>query len=106
MVSLIAHRMVMPRPTRNKSGGQERIRAVAWALLGLVLPAASAAMSIPVTGRIAEGTAFLDARCAGEEAAKGTADCLRTIRGTVLSAKSAKSAKSASVQADVLACGC
>ncbi|MCX4695390.1 hypothetical protein [Streptomyces sp. NBC_01408] len=74
---------------------RERMRAVAWALLGVVLLAFSVAMSLLVPGRIAEEQAFLDARpCAGAQSARGTAaDCLHTIRGTVRSAEVAKSGK-------------
>ncbi len=70
-------------------------RVVAWALLGLVLLGGSAAASIAVPGLVADEKAFLDAQpCdSGEGAGGGTADCLRTIRGTVLSAEEVKSDK-------------
>lgn len=74
--------------------GKARLRTVAWALLGLVLLALSAAPAIPVPERIADEKAFLAARpCGGEEAARGTADCVRTVRGTALSAEHVKRGK-------------
>jgi hypothetical protein len=70
---------------------------LAWALLGLVLLGGSAAASIAVPGLVADEKAFLDAQpCDSGEAAggtAGTADCMRTIQGTVLSAEEAKSGK-------------
>ncbi|WP_328891545.1 hypothetical protein [Streptomyces sp. NBC_00316] len=76
--------------------GKVWLRAVAWSLLGLVLLAVSAALSLPVPERIADEKAFLAARpCGREEAATGTADCMRTIRGTALSAEHAKNGKTA-----------
>lgn len=72
-------------------------RVVAWALLGLVLLGVSAAPGIAVPGLVADEKAFLGAQPCGSgetaEAAGGTADCIRTIRGTVLSAEHAKNGK-------------
>lgn len=82
-----------------EQGGSARpwkawLRAVAWALLGLVSLAVSAAPSISVPERIADEKAFLAAQpCGSEEAAGVLADCMRTIRGTALSAEDAKSGK-------------
>ncbi|MEW2487750.1 hypothetical protein [Streptomyces sp. NPDC048411] len=74
--------------------GKAWLRAVAWALLGLVLLAVSVAPSLPVPERIADERAFLDAQpCGSGEAAGGTAGCLHTIRGTALSAERVKSGK-------------
>ncbi|MFF4448482.1 hypothetical protein [Streptomyces sp. NPDC001502] len=66
--------------------------AAAWALLGLVLLGLSAAAGSLSTGQIADEEAFLGARpCVEAEVVRGTEDCLRTIRATVLSAQDAKS---------------
>ncbi|MEV7558543.1 hypothetical protein [Streptomyces sp. NPDC089795] len=72
----------------------ERLRAVAWAMLGLVLLVLSAGAGSLISGAIADEEAFLAARpCVETEASasRGTEDCLRTIRATVLSAQNAKS---------------
>ncbi|MFF2364283.1 hypothetical protein ACFVU0_16445 [Streptomyces sp. NPDC058122] len=75
---------------------QEWWHAAAWTLLGLVLSAVAVGPSLYVPGKVATETAFRDARpCAGEAGVRddGTS-CLRTIRGTVLSAGTVKSGKS------------
>ncbi|WP_328792178.1 hypothetical protein [Streptomyces sp. NBC_00273] len=70
----------------------ERMRALGWTLLGLVLLGLSTAVGSLITDQIADEEAFLGARpCADAEAVRGTEDCLRTIRATVLSAQGAKS---------------
>ncbi|MFI8393037.1 hypothetical protein [Streptomyces sp. NPDC085540] len=76
----------------------ERMRALGWTLLGLVLLGLSTAVGSLITGQIADEEAFLGARpCAEAEveaeavAVRRTDDCLRTIRATVLSAQDAKS---------------
>ncbi|MET8330437.1 hypothetical protein [Streptomyces sp. NPDC005181] len=73
--------------------GKAWLRAVTWALLGLVLLALSAVPSLPVPDRIADEKAFLNAQPCGSGPAGVTADCMRTIRGTALSAEQAKSGK-------------
>ncbi|MEV8312003.1 hypothetical protein AB0P36_33005 [Streptomyces flavidovirens] len=75
--------------------GKTWLRAVAWALLGLVLLALSAASSLPVPERVADEKAFLGAQPCGSRAAGGAAgwDCMRTIRGTAASAERARSGK-------------
>ncbi|MEV0643175.1 hypothetical protein AB0I77_51460 [Streptomyces sp. NPDC050619] len=74
--------------------GRAWLRAVACALLGLALLAGSAALSTLVPEQVAAEKAFLDAQPCGSEGATGdTADCMRTIRGTVLSAERAKSGR-------------
>ncbi|MGW2785992.1 hypothetical protein ACWC3X_32885 [Streptomyces populi] len=80
----------VPERTRR-----ERRHAAAWTLLGLALSAVAAVPGSFVPGRVATEAAFEDARpCAGEAAARDDgASCLRTIRGTVLSAQNAKSGK-------------
>ncbi|MFC9430265.1 hypothetical protein [Streptomyces sp. NPDC056987] len=70
------------------------LRAVAWALLGVVLLGLAVAAGVPVRERVADEEAFQGARpCGSEAAAEDTADCLRTIRGTVLSAEPVKSGR-------------
>jgi hypothetical protein len=80
----------VPERTRR-----ERRHAAAWTLLGLALSAVAAVPGSFVPGRVATEAAFEDARpCAGQAAARDDgASCLRTIRGTVLSAQNAKSGK-------------
>lgn len=77
----------------------ERMRAVTWAALGLILLGLSAAAGSQISGAIADEEAFLAARpCVETEAPRRTEYCLRTIRATVLSAQNAKSGpKGASV---------
>ncbi|GAA2635771.1 MULTISPECIES: hypothetical protein [Streptomyces] len=72
---------------------REWLLSGAWALLGLVLLALSAAVGSLITGQIADEEAFLRAQpCAGAREVPGTEeDCLRTIRATVRSAQDAKS---------------
>ncbi|PKT72867.1 hypothetical protein CW362_11245 [Streptomyces populi] len=74
---------------------RERWHAAAWTLLGLALSAVAAVPGSFVPGRVAAEAAFEDARpCAGGAAARDDgASCLRTIRGTVISAGNAKSGK-------------
>ncbi|MGW7608056.1 hypothetical protein ACWGKW_12425 [Streptomyces sp. NPDC054766] len=68
--------------------------AAAWTLLGSALLAVASGVSVAVPERVATEKAFLAARpCDGDRAAPDTADCLRTIRGTVLSAENVKSGK-------------
>ncbi|MFE5521800.1 hypothetical protein ACFQ9Q_29385 [Streptomyces virginiae] len=70
----------------------ERMRALAWAVLGLILLGLSAAAGSRISGATADEEAFLAARpCVETEAARVTEDCLHTIRATVLSAQNAKS---------------
>ncbi|GGS31317.1 hypothetical protein [Streptomyces nojiriensis] len=69
----------------------ERLYALGWALLGLVLLGLSTVAGILIPRQIAYEEAFLGARpCADTQTARGTEDCLRTIRATVLSAQEAK----------------
>ncbi|MFJ2174088.1 hypothetical protein ACIOHE_14390 [Streptomyces sp. NPDC087851] len=80
--------------TAGRSGADGRGGAwwwtVGWVLLGVGLLAVSVALGRPVSERVADEQAFLAAQpCGGE----GSADCLRTIRGTVLSAEMAKSGR-------------
>ncbi|MET9407479.1 hypothetical protein ABZX90_17205 [Streptomyces sp. NPDC002935] len=73
---------------------QERRHAAAWVLLGLALLAVAAGLSVTVPERIATERAFLGARpCGGAAVARDVESCLRTMRGTVLSAERAKSGK-------------
>ncbi|MFE3599640.1 hypothetical protein [Streptomyces sp. NPDC059142] len=59
-----------------------------------MLLALAAALGRPVPERVADEEAFLGAGpCTAEEVARGAVDCLRTIRGTVLSAETAKSGR-------------
>ncbi|MEU6273184.1 hypothetical protein ABZ871_12375 [Streptomyces populi] len=69
--------------------------AAAWTLLGLALSAVAVVPGSFVPGGVATEAAFEDARpCAGEaEARDDGASCLRTIRGTVISAGNARSGK-------------
>ncbi|MGW1535698.1 hypothetical protein [Streptomyces aureus] len=78
----------------------ERIRrgwwhAAAWTLLGLVLSAVAAVPGFLVPERVATEAAFRHARpCAADLVESGTGmSCLRTVRGTVLSAGIAKSGR-------------
>ncbi|MEV7444034.1 hypothetical protein AB0O22_23400 [Streptomyces sp. NPDC091204] len=76
---------------RERARG-ERWEAVGWALLGVVLLALSGALGSQVPQQIAYEESFLAARpCAGAQAERGTAACLRTTRATVLSARPATS---------------
>lgn len=69
-------------------------RAGAWALLGPALLAVSAIPALGVPGEVAAEKAFSDARpCGAEVATGGPADCLRTIRATVLSAEDTRSGR-------------
>uniref|UniRef100_A0AAU3HQH1 Integral membrane protein n=1 Tax=Streptomyces sp. NBC_01393 TaxID=2903851 RepID=A0AAU3HQH1_9ACTN len=74
---------------------QEWWHAAAWVLLGLALSAVAVGPSLYVPGKVATEAAFRDARpCAGEAPARDDgAGCLRTIRGTVLSARTVKSGR-------------
>ncbi|WP_406369044.1 hypothetical protein OG788_03560 [Streptomyces sp. NBC_00647] len=77
-----------------RSRGQAWRHAVAWALLGSALLAVASGLTVAVPERVATERAFLAARpCDSDRAAPDTANCLRTIRGTVLSAENAKSGK-------------
>ncbi|MFI0961051.1 hypothetical protein ACH4S8_06535 [Streptomyces sp. NPDC021080] len=69
--------------------------AAAWTLLGLALSAVAVGVGLLVPGRVATEAAFEGARsCVGEAVARDDgASCLRTIRGTVLSARTAKSGR-------------
>ncbi|MEY2242691.1 hypothetical protein AB8A21_07030 [Streptomyces sp. BF23-18] len=77
--------------------------AAAWALLGLALSAVAVGPGMVVPGQVTAEAAFRDAGpCAGEAASRddgftgardGGTSCLRTIRGTVLSAQMAKSGR-------------
>ncbi|WP_406367390.1 hypothetical protein [Streptomyces sp. NBC_00645] len=70
------------------------LHAVAWVLLGSALLAVASGLTVAVPERVATERAFLDARpCDSDRGAPDTANCLRTIRGTVLSAGNAKSGK-------------
>ncbi|MFE1290643.1 hypothetical protein [Streptomyces sp. NPDC058751] len=89
----------MPAQTKDRrpSAGirKERWHAVAWTLLGLALSGVAVGTGLHVPGKVATETAFRDARpCGGEAGARGgPASCLRTVRGTVLSARTARSGK-------------
>ncbi|MFF3448667.1 hypothetical protein ACFYXJ_16225 [Streptomyces sp. NPDC002667] len=74
---------------------RERWHAVAWTLLGLALAAVAVLPSAYVPGKVATEAAFRDARpCAGHGAvSRDGASCLRTVRGTVLTARNAKSGR-------------
>ncbi|WP_030764344.1 MULTISPECIES: hypothetical protein [unclassified Streptomyces] len=77
----------------------ERLRAVTWAVSGLILLVLSAAAGSRISGAIADEEAFLGARpCVATEAAGRNEDCLRTIRATVLSAQNARSGKASVFQ--------
>lgn len=68
--------------------------AAAWSLLGSALLAVAFGLTTAVPDRVATERAFLAARpCEKDGAAPDTANCLRTIRGTVLSAENAKSGR-------------
>ncbi|MFD5816993.1 hypothetical protein [Streptomyces sp. NPDC127038] len=69
--------------------------AAGWTLLGLVLSAVAVVPGFLIPGRVAAETAFEGAKpCAGRAAARDDgANCLRTIRGTVLSARTVKSGR-------------
>ncbi|MET8096648.1 hypothetical protein ABZV29_09245 [Streptomyces sp. NPDC005236] len=88
-------RTVDQRPVSRRIR-REWWHAVAWILLGLALSAVAVGPASYVPGRVATEAAFRNARpCAGEGAVRdGGGSCLRTIRGTVLSAENAKSGKS------------
>ncbi|MFE3828370.1 hypothetical protein [Streptomyces sp. NPDC059092] len=71
---------------------------MAWSLLGVVFLVIAAALARPVPGQVADEEAFLNARpCdrdgTAERTAEGSADCMRTIHGTVLSVETVKSGK-------------
>ncbi|MEU9455636.1 hypothetical protein [Streptomyces sp. NPDC048277] len=67
--------------------------AVALVLLGLGLLGVAAAVAGLLPGRVAQERAFLSARPCGAGERAGSGDCLRTIRGTVLSAGPVRSGR-------------
>ncbi|MFD9570575.1 hypothetical protein ACFWBI_12070 [Streptomyces sp. NPDC059982] len=92
----------------GERAGPDRIRwgwcrAGAWALLALALSAATAPAALALPGVVADERVFARARpCGGDgapaardaaAAAAESADCLRTVRATVLSAGKVKSGR-------------
>ncbi|MEU9108367.1 hypothetical protein AB0D54_29360 [Streptomyces xanthophaeus] len=81
--------------------GRVWVGAAGWALIGAALLTVSLGPGLWVSGQVADERAFLTAPPCGGSGAAGdtrdapdTADCLRTVRGTVESAEVAKSGRS------------